>query len=636
MHEKSWKQKPRTALASQKSRLQRLSVFAALLLVGLPLVPGRNAAAQQPVHHIGIDGENFVLDGKPLQIISGEMHYARIPRAYWRDRMKKARAMGLNTISTYVFWNLHESSPGQYDFTREKNVAEFIRTAQEEGLYVILRPGPYVCAEWDLGGFPAWLLAEQGMVLRSTDEKFMRAAQRWLIRLGKELAPLQISRGGPIIAVQVENEYGSFDSDHEYMRRIRDAIVEAGLGEVLLYTADGADELAAGTLPGVPAVVNFGPGGAKEELTKLEKFRPGQPLMSGEYWAGWFDHWSEKHQITDAGEQAREIGWMLQQGYSLNLYMFHGGTSFGFMSGANSGKNYTPTITSYDYDAALDEAGRPTKKFFAFRDTITGHQRKEKLPDLPVAVPTIEIPAFSLAETAPLMANLPKPIASDQPQSMEAFNQAYGYILYRTRLHGPVSGELIIRDLHDYAEIFLDGKRIGTLDRRLGQDRINLSVEERDAQMDIFVENSGRINFTKALREDRKGITRSVTLVGNELNQWQIFPLPTNDFASLHFSHAKAQGPAFYRAYFRLKRLADTFLDTRGWGKGAVWVNGHPLGKFWNIGPQQTLYLPSPWLRKGINEVVLFALDDPETSMLRGLREPVLDQVQQSSAQEQQ
>ncbi len=289
-----------------------------------------------------ISGDKFLLEGKPFQIISGEMHYPRIPREYWRARLKMARAMGLNTISTYVFWNLHEPKPGVYDFSGQLDVAEFIREAQEEGLHVILRPGPYVCAEWDLGGLPSWLLADPQIILRSDDPKFMQPVERWLKRLGQELAPLQATRGGPIFAVQVENEYGSFDSDKEYMRHIYDLIAAAGFGESLLYTADGPEQLPKGTLPGVPAVVNFGPGETKEAFAALAKFRPGQPLMAGEYWAGWFDHWGGKHAATDTAEQVRDLKWMLAQGYSVNLYMFHGGTTFGFMNGANFGKGYEP------------------------------------------------------------------------------------------------------------------------------------------------------------------------------------------------------------------------------------------------------------------------------------------------------
>ncbi|HLV86585.1 MAG TPA: glycoside hydrolase family 35 protein [Candidatus Sulfotelmatobacter sp.] len=593
----------------------------------------RATAAKTPgtVHHIGVEGQHFVLDGEPLQIISGEIHYARIPREYWRDRLKKARAMGLNTVSTYVFWNVHEPKPGVFDFSGMHDVAAFIRMAQEEGLYVILRPGPYSCAEWDLGGYPPWLLANPDIVLRSGDEKFMRPAERWLKRLGEELAPLQITHGGPIIAVQVENEYGSFGNNKAYMQRILAAIRNAGLGDVLLYTADGGDELPAGTLPELQAVVNFGPGSAREEFAKLEKFRPGRPLMSGEYWDGWFDHWGAKHETTDAEQQAKEIDWILSQGYSINLYMVHGGTSFGFMSGANwDHETYEPDVTSYDYDCAVSEPGGLTKKYFAFRDVIAKHRPGVKIPEPPTPLPVIEVPAFQLNEAAPLWSNLPSPLQTEKPRNMEAFGQSYGYILYRTRLKTPAAGEMKIPEMRSYARVFVEGREVGTLDRRKKQDHLPIHAGA-NATLDILVEGTGRINFSIELRNERQGINGPVTVDGKELTGWQVFPLPMDDLSSLRFSAAsgKDAGPAFYRGTFNLKQSADTFLDTRGWGHGAVWVNGHAVGRYWNVGPQQTLYIPGPWLREGKNEVVVFAQGQPRELKLRALKQPVLDELGQ-------
>ncbi len=578
------------------------------------------------VQHIGMEGDHFVLDGKPFQIISGELHYERIPREYWRDRLQKARAMGLNTISTYVFWNVHEPRPGAYDFSEGRDVAAFVRMAQEEGLYVILRPGPYACAEWDLGGLPAWLLADPEIVLRSGDEKFVGPAERWLKRLGRELAPLQITHGGPIVAVQVENEYGSFGDDHEYMKRILAAIRNAGLGEVLLYTADGGDELAAGTLPDIHAVVNFGPGEAKAEFAKLEKFRPGRPMMSGEYWDGWFDHWGEKHHGTDAAQQAQELDWILGQGYSINLYMVHGGTSFGFMNGANWEKQYEPDVTSYDYDSPVSESGALTKKYFAFREVIAKHRPGVRFPDPPAALPVIDIPEFELRESAPLWMNLPNSISVKAPRAMETFGESYGYILYRTRIEKPVSGELEVRELRSYARVYVNGKLAGTVDRRLKQDRLRIEAGS-GSTLDILVEGTGRINFTTELRSERQGINGAVTLAGQELIGWEVFPLPLDDLSSLPFSKTDAAGPAFYRGEFTLSETGDTFLDTRGWGKGAVWVNGHALGRFWSLGPQQTLYVPAPWLHGGNNQIIVFSQDRPKSRRIRGLREPVLDQM---------
>ncbi|MGA2103137.1 MAG: beta-galactosidase [Candidatus Sulfotelmatobacter sp.] len=603
-------------------------IVSALLLSAALAFPVARASAQEAQHHIGIEGDHFIFDGKPLQIISGELHYERIPREYWRDRLQKARAMGLNTISTYVFWNVHEPKPGVYDFSGSLDVAAFIRIAQEEGLHVILRPGPYACAEWDLGGLPAWLLADPDIVLRSSDERFLAPAERWLQRLGRELAPLQLTHGGPIIAVQVENEYGSFGNDKNYMNRVLATLKSAGLGEVLLYTADGGDELPAGTLPSVHAVVNFGPGEAKSEFAKLQKFRPGQPMMSGEYWDGWFDHWGEKHHDTRVNQQAQELDWILSQGYSINLYMFHGGTSFGFLNGANWEKRYEPDVTSYDYDSPVSESGLLTKKYFAFRDVIAKHRPGEKFPDPPPASPVIEIPALELSEIAPLWSSLPTPIRVDKPSPMEMFGQSYGYILYRTKIKPPLSGELKVSELRSYARIYVNGKLAGTLDRRKKQDHLSITAGG-ETTIDILVEGTGRINFTTELRNERQGIGGAVTLAGNELSGWEVFPLPMDDFSHLQFSKARGSpgGPAFYQGHFNLQDTGDTFLDTRGWGKGAAWINGHAVGRFWNLGPQQTLYVPAPWLVKGTNEIVIFAQDQPKNRSMHSLPNPVLNEL---------
>ncbi len=600
-----------------------------LILCGLLVVSGEVTAKTQPLA-LRVDHDHFALDGKPFQIISGELHYARIPREYWRDRLKKARAMGLNTISTYVFWNVHEPQSGVYDFSGNADVATFIRMAQEEGLYVILRPGPYSCAEWDFGGYPAWLLSDPDIVVRSTDEKFLAPAERWLKRLGQELAPLQSTRGGPIIAVQVENEYGSFGNDKQYMQRMFGALKSAGFGESLLYTADGGDQLPAGTLPELPAVVNFGPGEAKSEFTKLQKFRPGAPVMSGEYWDGWFDHWGSPHQTTDATQQAQELDWILSQGASINLYMFHGGTSFGFMNGANWDHNqYEPDVTSYDYDSPVSESGELTKKFFAFREVISKHRPGVVIPDPPAPQPVIAIPEFELPESAPLFANLPTPVNLEKPRGMEALGQSYGYILYRTRVNASAEGDLIVHELRGYSQIFLNGKQVGTLDRRKAQDHLRLNAKAND-QLDILVEGTGRINFSIQLRGERQGINGAVTLAGRELTGWQVFPMPMDRFTTLQFHESLKNapvGPAFYRGHFDLHETGDTFLDTRGWGKGAVWINGHALGRYWNAGPQQTLYVPGPWLKKGSNEIVVFAQTQPKEQRIKAVREPILDQL---------
>jgi beta-galactosidase len=606
----------------------------AALLVLLLLISAASAPAEtgpRAGHTFGITGDHFVLDDQPFQIISGEMHYARIPREYWRDRLRKARAMGLNTVSTYVFWNAHEPQPGVYDFTGSLDVAAFVRTAQEEGLYVILRPGPYSCAEWDLGGFPAWLLADPDLRLRSRDEKFLGPAERWIERLGQELAPLQLARGGPILAVQVENEYGSFGSDKEYVKRIRDALLRAGFSDALLYTADGGDELAAGTLPGLYAAVNFGPGEAKTEIAKLQRFRPHAPVWNSEYWDGWFDHWGERHHATDTGEQAQEIDWMLGQGYSLNLYMFHGGTSFGFMSGANwDEKTYQPDVTSYDYDAPVSESGALTQKYSAFREVIARHRPGVAIPDPPAPLPVIAIPEFRLDQVVPLREmDLPQSATVSRPRNMESFGQSYGYILYQTKLSAAAEGELTLPGLRSYAVVYLNWKRVGVADRRKKQDRIRILAKPND-ELEILVEGTGRINFTTELRQERQGINGAVTLSGRELTGWRVSSLPSEDLSLLRTVAAQdsknADGPAYYRGHFAVESPGDTFLDLRGWGKGVVWINGRALGRFWSVGPQQTLYLPAPWLKPGSNEVVVFTLGG-QTLTLRGLRAPVLEEL---------
>jgi beta-galactosidase len=602
-----------------------LTAFACIALFAASQITFAAAPAAQVAHSFRVDNGKFLLDGQPFRIISGEMHYARIPHQYWRARLRMAKAMGLNTVTTYVFWNVHEPRPGTYDFTGQYDVAEFIREAQSEGLYVILRPGPYACAEWEWGGYPSWLLKDHGIVVRSSDPKFMEPAHRWLLRLGKELAPLQIANGGPIIAVQVENEYGSFGDDHAYMEQVHHDLIDAGFTKSVLYTADGADQLPKGSLPELPAVINFGPGNAKTDFAKLQKLRAQGPYMNGEYWAGWFDHWGEKHHTTDAKQQADELAWILQQGFSISIYMFHGGTSFGWMNGANSnGKNYEPDTTSYDYDAPLDESGHPTPKYFLFRDVIAKATGIAP-PPVPSVDPPVAIPAIQLNQAASLWQTLPQPLASAHLLSMEDLNQAYGYILYRTVVANPVQGELALDELHDYAQIYANGNLLGTLDRRLDQSHLVVDLKSPNTRLDILVENTGRVNFTTVLRGERKGITNQVTLAGKPLTNWQIYSLPMSAPDKLAFHTSACTGPCFYRGTLQVDRIADTFLDTSNFTKGFVWINGHPLGRIWSIGPQKTLYLPAPWLKQGANDVIVFDLDGAPGRTIGGKPAPILN-----------
>jgi len=588
------------------------------------------AAQQQARHTFGIEGDRFVVDGKPFVIRSGEMHYARIPREYWRDRMDKMRAMGLNTLCMYSFWNMHEPRPGEYDFTGNLDIAAFVKTAQEAGLWVIVRPGPYSCAEWEFGGYPSWLWATPDIQVRTTDPRFLKAAGGYMKALLAQVAPLQITRGGPVIMMQVENEYGSFGKDKEYLRAIKGMFTDAGI-DTTLYTSDGSLDymLAGGTLPELASVVNFG-GAPQGEFANFAKFRQGVPLMCGEYWVGWFDHWGEKHHTGDNKVHLAGIDWMLERYISFNLYMVHGGTSWGFMNGANYGTvkgnhGYEPTISSYDYDSPIDEAGRLAPKFALYRDVIKKYLAPgETLPAPPAPLPVIEIPRFELKQSAPMFQFLAKPVESERPMKFEEIGADYGFVLYRTKVNAAQDAELEIKEPRDYCVILQDGKRLATIDRRMGETKARVSVKA--GWLDILIENMGRINFGPKLLEDRKGITERVTLGGAELTGWKMYKLGCNDLRGLRFGSKAATVPAFYRGEFNLDALGGTWIDMRGWGKGNVWVNGRNLGRYWKVGPQQTLFCPGVWLKKGRNEIIVLDLiDSAGARTVSGLANPVWD-----------
>ncbi|MGH9589785.1 MAG: beta-galactosidase, partial [Terracidiphilus sp.] len=381
-----------------------------------------------------------------------------------------------------------------------------------------------------------------------------------------------------------------------------------------------------GSIDGTYAEVNFGMGHAAQGLDFLEVMRPGQPLFAAEYWPGWFDHWGQPHQTRPIAPQIADLKTILGRGASLNLYMFHGGTSFGFMSGASwTDSSYMPDVTSYDYDAPLDEAGHPTPKYYAYRKVYEKFAGHPLLP-VPQPPPVIAIPEFTLEESAPLWDNLPAPIQSETAKAMEMYEQSYGFILYRTELYGPVHGTLAIPGMNDYAKIYVDGKPAGTLDRRLKQDSLTLDSAGPEARLDILIENDGRINSTRMMRYGQKGAPRGITLDGRELTGWQVYPLPMTNFKHVHFgSGGQASGPAFYRGSFSVTKIGDTFLDVRDLKKGAVWINGHAIGRYWDIGPQETLYVPGPWLREGSNSIVVFDVDGVSGPHLAGLTTPILD-----------
>ncbi|MGH9476670.1 MAG: glycoside hydrolase family 35 protein [Terriglobales bacterium] len=582
-------------------------------------------ALAQPRHRFEAGPNTFLLDGKPFVLRSGSMHYPRVPRPYWRDRMRRLRALGLNTLCTYVFWNLHEPRPGEFDFSGQNDLATYLRTAQEEGLYVLLRPGPYICTEWDFGGFPAWLLRPPGMRVRTGDPAFLRAAGRYLRAVGAQVAHLEAARGGPILMVQVENEYGSFGHDLTYLAAIRDLIRQAGF-QAPLYTSNGPGQnmLRGGSLPDLTSVINFGDGDdPAQAFAELAKFRPHGPRMCGEYWVGWFDHWGEKHHTTPPADSARGLDWMLAQGISCNLYMAHGGTSFGFMAGANYGRNYEPDTTSYDYDAPIDEAGRLTPKFHALRAVIEKHlPAHERLPAPPAPLAAIRIQPLELNQHAPLSQRLRSPHRSPHPLPMETLGQSYGLVLYRTRIQRSAEGLLQPLELRDYARVYVNGRQVGELER--SQQRIYLQVSlSAGDQLDILVENMGRINFGSRLQDNLQGIPRGVLMDLTALTGWEMFSLELDHPEQLHFAPGSVPAPAFHQGTFQVEAPGDTFLDLSAWGKGCAWVNGHNLGRFWDRGPQQTLYLPGCWLRPGSNEIIVFAWGQPRSFSLAGLLDPV-------------
>jgi beta-galactosidase len=659
-----------------------------LLLACILAFSASPAIAQTPPHkaaHVfAAEGDHFTLDGKPFKVLSGELHYARIPREYWHARLKMAKAMGLNTIATYVFWNVHEPAPGEYDFTGQYDLAAFIRAAQQEGLYVILRSGPYACAEWDLGGLPAWLLAspESAQSIRTNAPAFMLPAQRWITRLAKEVLPLQVGRGGPILMTQMENEYGMFGDDHAYIAHLRDIYTRLGFTDSLLYTADNWRHIPEGSIPGTFASVNFGIRNHQGGMDALAKARPGQALFVSEYWPGWFDHWGHPHETRPIAPQIEDIDSILNRGAGINIYMFHGGTSFGFGAGSSYiNDKFLPNVTSYDYDAPLDESGRPTPKYFAYRKELAKFSpcgTESCLPHIPPSEPIITIPTVHFAEAAPLFDNLPKPIASALPAPMEHFGQDFGYILYRTRLPEPMHGPLVINAVHDFAAVYLDGKSIGNLDRRNAAPDGTLPsipiATTGPARLDILVANDGRVNVDHTMRTETKGITQFVTLGGRPLGDWRIYTLPMTTLPAAYtqlpqqssdtvtvpqhcgFLYGNTCGtlgpvyqptispdgkqislnaaptqleppppPTFYRAHFTLATTGDSFLDISHLGKGVVFLNGYNLGRYWNVGPQATLYVPGPWLRKGANEIVVFDMLPSANESVEGLDHPILD-----------
>ncbi len=600
-------------------RVLILAVFIGALLVTVNLPC---ALAQTGRHTFTLGNSDFILDGSPFRIISGEMHPARIPEEYWHHRIRMTKAMGCNTVSAYLFWNYHEEKEGIYDFsTGNRDIAKFISIAAEEGMWVIVRPGPYVCAEWEFGGLPPYLLRTPGIRVRCLDPVYMGAAERYISRLADILRPYLITNGGPLLMLQIENEYGSYGNDRNYLEALKEIWLKNGI-DVPLFTGDGPTTymLEAGTLPG--CAVGLDPGSSEEDFMLARKMNPGVPVFSSETYPGWLTHWGEDWARPDTAELLREVRFLMNTGKSFNFYVIHGGTNFGFTAGANSGgKGFEPDITSYDYDAPIDEQGRATPKYLALRKLIGSYlPKKQTLPPIPDPVTAMILPAIEAVPFTSVWDNLPVAVRSVQPESFEAYGQDYGFMLYSTKLIGHKSGKLTVIDIHDYATVFLNGIYVGALDRRLGINSIELPRSEaKDPLLEIFTEGMGRINFANAMI-DRKGITDRVILNGMTLMNWDVYGFPMNEefIRTLKPGTELLKPGVFFKGTFTLACTADTFIDMTNFIKGFVWVNGHNLGRYWEIGPQHRLYCPASWLNKGENEIIIFDLHKCESGTLRG------------------
>lgn len=622
--------------------------IATVALLVTAMLPPVSAARKGGTFTVG--DKTFLLNGKPFVVKAAELHYPRIPRPYWEHRIKMCKALGMNTVCLYVFWNIHEQQEGRFDFTGNNDVAEFCRLAQRNGLYVIVRPGPYVCAEWEMGGLPWWLLKKKDIRLREPDPYFMERVKLFERKVGEQLASLTIQNGGPIIMVQVENEYGSYGENKAYVSAIRDIVRQSGFDKVTLFQCDWASNFEKNGLEDLVWTMNFGTGAdIDQQFRRLGELRPNAPQMCSEFWSGWFDKWGARHETRPAKAMVEGIDEMLSKGISFSLYMTHGGTSFGHWAGANS-PGFAPDVTSYDYDAPINEYSQATPKYWELRRTMEKYNDGGKLPAPPKApMPVITIPKFALTEYAPLENTMGNCIQSRDIRSFEDMDMGWGIADYSTALPKiPVGSMLTLNEPHDFAQVFVDGKYIGKIDRVKNEKTLMLPPVEKGAELCIRIEAMGRINFGRAIK-DYKGITKEVTISakmdGHEaswnLKNWTIVPIPDNyetavkalsvgtETSKRTRQHAKLLTKAgYYRGHFTLRKLGDTFLNMEAFGKGQVYVNGHAIGRFWNIGPQQTLYLPGCWLKQGRNEVIVLDVVGPKgepTSF--GQDKPELDKL---------
>lgn len=615
-----------------------------LLLAILPFI----GKSQEKLTFEIKDGD-FYVNGKATPILSGEMHYSRIPHEYWRHRFQMMKGLGLNAVATYVFWNWHETEPGKWDFTGDKNLAEYIKIAGEEGLMVILRPGPYVCAEWEFGGYPWWLQNIEEMEIRRDNEQFLKYTKLYLERLYKEVGHLQCTNGGPIIMVQCENEFGSYVSqrtdipieEHRaYNAKIKQQLSDVGFN-VPLFTSDGSWLFKGGSTPGALPTAN---GENNVEVLKkvVNEYHGGKgPYMVAEFYPGWLAHWAEPHPDVDESRIARQTEEYLKNDVSFNIYMVHGGTNFAFTSGANYDRkrDIQPDLTSYDYDAPISEAGWVTAKYDSIRNVIKRYVKYD-VPEAPERIALIEIPSIKLDKVADVLgyAEKLKPVSNATPLTFEQLNQGYGYVLYTHHFNQPIKGLLEIPGLRDYAVVYIDGEQVGVLNRNTQTYEMEIEVPF-NSTLQILVENMGRINYGSEIVHNTKGIISPVTIAGQEITgNWEMYSLPMSEMPDLSkmgsriaYKNGTSQAnrlkgcPVLYEGTFTLEKTGDTFIDMEAWGKGIVFVNGHNIGRYWNVGPQQTLYIPGVWLNKGENKIVIFEQhNDTPQNEVRTVSTPVL------------
>ncbi len=575
----------------------------------------------------------FRLDGEPFQIISGSIHYFRIVPEYWRDRLEKLVNMGCNAVETYIPWNYHEPERGKFLWEGNRDVCRFIETAQELGLYVILRPSPYICAEWEFGGLPAWLLKDGNMRLRCSYKPYLDAVEEYYSQLIPKLVPYQITNGGRVILMQIENEYGYYGNDKAYLRFLRDTMRRLGV-TVPLVTSDGPWKESAfrsGSVEGALPTGNFG-SAAQWQFSQMEKFSEAAgPLMCMEFWNGWFDAWGEEHHITPPEKAASELDDLLKLG-SLNFYMFNGGTNFGFMSGKNGGAKNCD-VTSYDYDAPLTEDGQITPKYKLFREIIGRYRAVKEIP-LTTDIRRRaygKIPCCAKADLFSVINSISEPEISPYPVSMEELGSYYGYVLYRTKLPEWESAETIrLEDAADRVQCFVDGRPAFSADNselcNIGEE-FAVTESKKGAVIDLLCENTGRENFGTGLEKQRKGICGSVKVNDCRHYGFEIFGLPLDErqLEKLDLESGYMPGvPAFYKFEFTADEPCDTFLDTGGFSRGCAFVNGHNIGRFRDIGPQKRLYIPAPLLKAGKNTIIIFETEGKDADSLLLSDQPCL------------